>query len=187
MQRQRTVQRRHLARRSCRLAHPYHVDQPLDRPHASTPTNRNSPRSTGLGSIVGIPDAVILRPPEKPVRSPRGNASPVKRTSAPVTTSPGHPHQIHNTQNATLAFARPLPRLLPKPLRHLPQFRKLLHTLAVLDRSLGPRDTDLPGLRPHPLKGELQGHYAVAVSDNRRVTFRFEDGDSVDVDYVDYH
>ena len=27
----------------------------------------------------------------------------------------------------------------------------------------------------------------VSVSGNWRVTFRFEDGDAVDVDYVDYH
>ena len=33
----------------------------------------------------------------------------------------------------------------------------------------------------------LQGHYAVSVSANWRVTFRFEDGHAVDVDYLDYH
>ncbi len=65
--------------------------------------------------------------------------------------------------------------------------RKLLDILAVLDRSSGPDDLDLPGLRLHPLKGELKGHYAVSVSGNWRVTFRFEDGQAVDVDYVDYH
>ena len=65
--------------------------------------------------------------------------------------------------------------------------RKLLDILGVLDRSSGPRDIDLPGLRLHPLKGELQGHYAVAVSGNWRVTFQFEDGDVIDVDYLDYH
>ena len=65
--------------------------------------------------------------------------------------------------------------------------RKLLDILAVLDRSRGPRDVDLPGLRLHPLKGELQGHYAVPVSANWRVTFGFEGGDAVDVDYLDYH
>ncbi|MCY4310673.1 MAG: type II toxin-antitoxin system RelE/ParE family toxin [Rhodospirillaceae bacterium] len=65
--------------------------------------------------------------------------------------------------------------------------RKLLDILAVLDRSSGPDDLDLPGLRLHPLKGELKGHHAVSVSGNWRVTFRFEDGQAVDVDYVDYH
>jgi len=46
---------------------------------------------------------------------------------------------------------------------------------------------DLPGFRLHPLKGALRGQYAVSVSGNWRVTFRFEDGHAVDVDYVDYH
>jgi proteic killer suppression protein len=65
--------------------------------------------------------------------------------------------------------------------------RKLLDILAVLDRSRGPDDMDLPGFRLHPLKGDLKGHYAVSVSGQWRVTFRFEDGHAVDVDYVDYH
>ncbi len=46
---------------------------------------------------------------------------------------------------------------------------------------------DLPGFRLHPLTGELRDHYAVSVSGNWRVTFRFEDGHVVDVDYTDYH
>ncbi len=46
---------------------------------------------------------------------------------------------------------------------------------------------DLPGFRLHALKGRLKGHYAVSVSGNWRVTFRFEDGAAADVDYVDYH
>ena len=65
--------------------------------------------------------------------------------------------------------------------------RKLRRILAVLDRSSAPRDMDLPGFRLHPLKGRLGGHHAVSVSGNWRVTFRFEDGDVVDVDYADYH
>ena len=65
--------------------------------------------------------------------------------------------------------------------------QKLRDILAVLDRSRRPRDVDIPGFRLHPLKGELKGYYAVAVSGNRRVTFRFEEGDVVDVDYLDYH
>ena len=46
---------------------------------------------------------------------------------------------------------------------------------------------DIPGFRLHPLKGRKRGHYAVSVSGNWRVTFRFEDGNAVDVDYLDYH
>ena len=65
--------------------------------------------------------------------------------------------------------------------------QKLRDILAILDRSRRPRDVDIPGFRLHSLKGELKGQYAVAVSGNWRVTFRFEEGDVVDVDYLDYH
>jgi toxin HigB-1 len=34
---------------------------------------------------------------------------------------------------------------------------------------------------------ERSGHYAVTVSKNWRLTFRFESGDAVLVDYQDYH
>ena len=51
----------------------------------------------------------------------------------------------------------------------------------------GHRTSIFPVSGFHPLKGELKGHYAVAVSGNWRVTFRFEEGDVVDVDYLDYH
>ena len=64
---------------------------------------------------------------------------------------------------------------------------KLRDILAVLDQSSGPEDVNLPGFRLHALKGPLKGHYAVWVSGNWRVTFRFEDGVAADVDYVDYH
>jgi toxin HigB-1 len=46
---------------------------------------------------------------------------------------------------------------------------------------------DLPGLRLHPLKGELAGHWSVTVQANCRIIFRFESGDVRDVDYLDYH
>ena len=65
--------------------------------------------------------------------------------------------------------------------------RKLLDILAALDRSRGPEGMDLSGFRLHELRGRLKGHDAVSVSGNWRVTFRFEDGSAVDVDYVDYH
>ena len=65
--------------------------------------------------------------------------------------------------------------------------QKLRDILAALDRSRRPADIDLPGFRLHPLEGELAGHHAVRVSGNWRVTFRFEEGQVLDVDYVDYH
>ena len=45
---------------------------------------------------------------------------------------------------------------------------------------------ELPGFRLHPLKGEMEGFWAVTVRANWRVIFRFDDG-AEDVDYVDYH
>ena len=65
--------------------------------------------------------------------------------------------------------------------------RKLMRILAALDRSSTPQDMNLPGFRLHPLAGHLSGCYAVSVSGNWRVTFRFEDGHAVEVDYTDYH
>jgi len=64
---------------------------------------------------------------------------------------------------------------------------KLDRILTMLDRSSGPEGMNLPGLRLHPLKGVLKGYYAVSVSGNWRVTFRFMDGHAMDVDYLDYH
>ncbi len=64
---------------------------------------------------------------------------------------------------------------------------KLRDILAALDLGSRPQDMNLPGFRLHELKGPLKGSWAVSVSGNWRVTFRFEDGAAVDVDYVDYH
>jgi toxin HigB-1 len=59
--------------------------------------------------------------------------------------------------------------------------------LARLNASEAPGDMALPGLRLHPLKGDMKGYWAVSVSGNWRVVFRFEAKDAYDVDYVDYH
>ena len=64
---------------------------------------------------------------------------------------------------------------------------RLRDILAALDLSRGPEGMNLSGFRLHELKEPLKGHFAVSVSGNWRVTFRFEDGTAVDVDYVDYH
>ncbi len=64
---------------------------------------------------------------------------------------------------------------------------RLRDILAALDMCQGPEGMNLPGFRLHRLTGRLERHWAVSVSGNWRVTFRFEDGAAVDVDYVDYH
>lgn len=64
---------------------------------------------------------------------------------------------------------------------------KLKRQLARLNVSTGPDDMNIPGWRLHPLKGQLAGHFSIVVNGNWRLTFRFEDGDAVLVDYQDYH
>jgi toxin HigB-1 len=64
---------------------------------------------------------------------------------------------------------------------------KLQRQLAQLDQAGAPRDMNLPGWRLHPLTGNLAGHWSVWVNGNWRLTFRFEDGDALLVDYRDYH
>lgn len=59
--------------------------------------------------------------------------------------------------------------------------------LGRLNAATKPKDMDLPGLDLHPLKGKRKGQWAVTVSGNWRVTFRFEGKDAKDVDYEDYH
>lgn len=68
---------------------------------------------------------------------------------------------------------------------HVP---KIARILAQLDIATAPIDMDIPGFRLHPLTGDLNGFWAVTVRANWRVIFRFdEQGDIVDVDYIDYH
>ena len=50
-----------------------------------------------------------------------------------------------------------------------------------------PADMNLPGFQLHPLRGDLAGFWAVSVSGNWRITFRFEAGNVRDMDLVDYH
>lgn len=46
---------------------------------------------------------------------------------------------------------------------------------------------DTPGMQFHALLGDLKGYYAVSVSGNWRVIFRFNQQHVEDLDYVDYH
>ena len=71
----------------------------------------------------------------------------------------------------------------------VPRIRRIL---GLLDVATGPKSLDLPGMRLHALKGDLDGFWAVNVSGNWRIIFRFDDeslDETVvrDVDLVDYH
>lgn len=66
--------------------------------------------------------------------------------------------------------------------------RKLEDQLSTLNRAAHPQDMGLPGWDLHPLKGELEDHWAVTVNGNWRLTFLItEEGDAEVVDYQDYH
>jgi toxin HigB-1 len=59
--------------------------------------------------------------------------------------------------------------------------------LARLDASSFPEDMDLPGLALHQLKGTQKDFWSVSVSGNWRAIFRFENGNALDINYIDYH
>lgn len=67
------------------------------------------------------------------------------------------------------------------------QAAKIGRILARLAEASEPDHMALPGFRLHPLKGELAGFWAVSVSGNWRVVWRFEGLDAADVDLIDYH
>ncbi len=68
------------------------------------------------------------------------------------------------------------------------QLKRIRRILTLLDGVARLEDLDLmPGMRLHPLKGELSGYWSISISGNWRIIFRFEAGDAEDVDLVDYH
>lgn len=68
--------------------------------------------------------------------------------------------------------------------QHAERLRLILGRLSV---ATGARDMNLPGLKLHELRGDRKRTWAVSVSGNWRVTFRFIGKDVADVDYEDYH
>jgi proteic killer suppression protein len=69
----------------------------------------------------------------------------------------------------------------PKYVKRLKQILALLETTETIE------DMDLPGIGLHKLRGERKGTWAVKVSGNWRLTFKFHDGDIIDLNYEDYH
>jgi proteic killer suppression protein len=59
--------------------------------------------------------------------------------------------------------------------------------LDLQDAAAAPEDLAIPGPGLQPLKGERKGEWALAVSGNWRITFRFEGEDVADVNIEDYH
>lgn len=56
-----------------------------------------------------------------------------------------------------------------------------------LDAAAKPEDMNIPGYKFHRLTGDRKDTYAMTVTGNWRITFRFDGEDAVDVDPEDYH
>jgi proteic killer suppression protein len=67
------------------------------------------------------------------------------------------------------------------------QAKRLRRLLASLATATSPLNMNIAGYQLHPLVGERKGEWAVSVSGNWRLVFRFEGENATDVDLVDYH
>ena len=67
---------------------------------------------------------------------------------------------------------------------HVEKIRRILYRL---DEAETIDDLNIVGWVLHPLSGDMKGHWAVKVNGNYRITFRFDEGNAFDVDYIDYH
>ncbi len=65
--------------------------------------------------------------------------------------------------------------------------KRIKMQLAALDTAQTIEDMDIPGFRLHPLKGGSQGRWSIWINGNWRITFEFENGNALVLDYEDYH
>ena len=65
--------------------------------------------------------------------------------------------------------------------------QKLADILDRLDAAKIISDMRYPGSELHLLKGNLKNFWAVKVSGNWRILFKFQEGDASIVNYTDYH
>jgi toxin HigB-1 len=70
------------------------------------------------------------------------------------------------------------------PATHLGKIRRIL---GMLDAVTSEDDIKQLGHGIHLLKGSYAGFWAMSVSGNYRIVFRFSEGDVHDIDYLDYH
>ena len=64
---------------------------------------------------------------------------------------------------------------------------RIQRMLDMIDQAVNASELDVPGMHLHALKGERKGSWAMTVSGNYRITFRFDGEDVTDVDLEDYH
>jgi toxin HigB-1 len=64
---------------------------------------------------------------------------------------------------------------------------RIARRLDVLEAAQELKDIDAHGFDLHPLKGDRQDEWAISVSGNWRITFRFMKGEVLDINLEDYH
>jgi len=67
------------------------------------------------------------------------------------------------------------------------QLAKISRFFTALDAVVSEEDIKALGSGIHSLKGEYKGFWALVVTGNYRLIFRFQHPDVYDVDYLDYH
>jgi proteic killer suppression protein len=65
--------------------------------------------------------------------------------------------------------------------------KRIKRRLDALDAATRPQDMNIPGFDFHPLKGKEKGRYTVHVNGPWCITFEFEEGHALRVDFEQYH
>jgi proteic killer suppression protein len=65
--------------------------------------------------------------------------------------------------------------------------QKIRRILFAINTAKTPSDIGQPSFKLHPLKGDMKDFWSVWVTANRRIIFRFKDGNAYDVELIDYH
>lgn len=65
--------------------------------------------------------------------------------------------------------------------------KKIAQILTALEAVVSEDDIKALGYGVHKLSGNLKDFWSITVSANYRIIFRYEEGDILDVDYIDYH
>ena len=64
---------------------------------------------------------------------------------------------------------------------------RIARRLDVVEAAQELGDIDAHGFNLHRLKGDRHGEWAISVSGNWRITFRFAKGEALDLNLEDYH
>ncbi|WP_290648927.1 type II toxin-antitoxin system RelE/ParE family toxin, partial [Aquisalimonas sp.] len=66
--------------------------------------------------------------------------------------------------------------------------KRAVRKLEYIDHAVRLEDLRVPrGNRLHALSGDRKGQYSIAINDEWRIRFRFEDGDAYDIEICDFH